>query len=150
VGHGSATNVTLQQHKVSRTERSAVLGRYVGYKGCTIWFTGLSGAGKTTIAFAVEKTLTQVFVRRLNSLLYPLNLSPIQLGIATYGLDGDNIRHGLCKNLGFKRDERAENIRRVAEVARLFADLGVVCLASFISPFAEDREEARRIHAKVG
>ncbi|WKY03442.1 hypothetical protein Q1695_004859 [Nippostrongylus brasiliensis] len=124
-----ATNVTYQQHKTGRDERAAVLGRHEGFRGCTIWFTGLSGAGKTTIAFAVEKILTQI-------------------GIPCCGLDGDNVRHGLCKNLGFSKEERSENIRRVAEVAKLFADQGLVCLASFISPFRVDRDEARRIHDK--
>ncbi|KJH43379.1 sulfate adenylyltransferase [Dictyocaulus viviparus] len=124
-----ATNVTYQQHKTSREERAAVLGRHAGFRGCTIWFTGLSGAGKTTIAFAVEKILTQI-------------------GIPCCGLDGDNVRHGLCKNLGFSKEERSENIRRVAEVSKLFADQGLVCLASFISPFRADREEARRIHSE--
>lgn len=73
----------------------------------------------------------------------------IQLAIPAYGLDGDNIRHGLCKNLGFNKEERSENIRRVAEVGKLFSDVGMVVLASFISPFRCDREEARRIHQEV-
>ncbi|KAL3102296.1 hypothetical protein niasHS_003705 [Heterodera schachtii] len=124
-----ATNVTFQQHKVTREERANALGRLPGFRGCTLWFTGLSGAGKTTIAFALEKAL-------------------VQLGVPAYALDGDNIRHGLCKNLGFSAEERAENIRRVAEVAKLFSDLGMVVLASFISPFRAGREEARRIHSK--
>ncbi|CAI4227757.1 unnamed protein product [Auanema sp. JU1783] len=123
-----ATNVTFQEHSTGRKERSAILGKYPGFRGCTLWFTGLSGAGKTTVAFALEKALTQ-------------------MGIPCYGLDGDNIRHGLCKNLGFSKDERSENIRRVAEVAKLFADMGIVCLASFISPFKSDRDIAREIHA---
>jgi adenylylsulfate kinase-like enzyme len=71
------------------------------------------------------------------------------LGIPAYGLDGDNIRHGLCKNLGFNAEERTENIRRVAEVSKLFGDVGMVVLASFISPFRADRDEARRIHQEV-
>jgi 3'-phosphoadenosine 5'-phosphosulfate synthase len=123
----AATNVTFQQHKVGRDQRAAILGQHKGFRGCTIWFTGLSGAGKTTISFALEKTLTQ-------------------LGIPAYGLDGDNVRHGLCKNLGFSSHERTENIRRVAEVSKLFADMGVITLSSFISPYRNDREEARRIH----
>jgi 3'-phosphoadenosine 5'-phosphosulfate synthase len=123
----AATNVTYQQHKVGREERAAILGKHQGYRGCTIWFTGLSGAGKTTISFGLEKTLTQ-------------------LGIPAYGLDGDNVRHGLCKNLGFSKHERSENVRRVAEVSKLFADMGVITLASFISPYLADREEARKIH----
>ncbi|VDM53142.1 unnamed protein product [Angiostrongylus costaricensis] len=122
-----ATNVTYQQHKTSRQERASILGKHDGFRGCTIWFTGLSGAGKTTIAFAVEKLLTQ-------------------MGIPCCGLDGDNVRHGLCKNLGFSKEDRSENIRRVAEVSKLFADQGLVCLSSFISPFLVDRNEARRIH----
>ncbi|KAI6234592.1 Bifunctional 3'-phosphoadenosine 5'-phosphosulfate synthase [Aphelenchoides fujianensis] len=122
-----ATNVTFQQHKVGREERTASLGKYPGFRGCTIWLTGLSGAGKTTIS------------RRSSS-----------WGIPAYGLDGDNVRHGLCKNLGFSQEERTENIRRVAEVSKLFADMGVITLASFISPFRRDREEARRVHEKDG
>ncbi|KHN77327.1 Bifunctional 3'-phosphoadenosine 5'-phosphosulfate synthase [Toxocara canis] len=122
-----ATNVTFQQHKVGRCERAEILGRHAGFRGCTIWLTGLSGAGKTTIAFGVEQALTQI-------------------GLPAYALDGDNVRHGLCKNLGFKKEERAENIRRVAEVAKLFADMGVIALASFISPFKCDRDGARGIH----
>uniref|UniRef100_A0A669BKY6 3'-phosphoadenosine 5'-phosphosulfate synthase 2a n=1 Tax=Oreochromis niloticus TaxID=8128 RepID=A0A669BKY6_ORENI len=92
---------------------------------------GLSGAGKTTISFALEDYL-------------------VSHGIPCYSLDGDNIRHGLNKNLGFSAEDREENIRRVAEVAKLFADAGLVCVTSFISPFAQDREEARRVHASSG
>ena len=84
--------------------------------GCTLWLTGLSGAGKTTISFAVEEYL-------------------VSRGIPAYGLDGDNIRTGLNKNLGFAPEDREENIRRVAEVGKLFADSGVVALCSFVSPF---------------
>lgn len=73
----------------------------------------------------------------------------MQLGIPAYALDGDNVRHGLCKNLGFSKEERRENIRRVAEVAKLFADMGIVALASFISPYKCDRDEARSIHDQV-
>lgn len=89
--------------------------------------TGLSGAGKTSIAFELEAFL-------------------VSKGIPAYGLDGDNIRTGLNKNLGFTQVDREENIRRVAEVAKLFADSGVVSVCSFVSPFAEDRDMARRIH----
>lgn len=121
-----ATNVREQKHQVSRAKRSRALGSRA-FRGSTIWFTGLSGAGKTSIAFALEAYL-------------------VSKGIPAYGLDGDNIRTGLNKNLGFSKEEREENIRRVAEVAKLFADSGVVCLCSFVSPFAEDREVARRIH----
>nr|XP_032511016.1 bifunctional 3'-phosphoadenosine 5'-phosphosulfate synthase isoform X3 [Danaus plexippus plexippus] len=121
-----ATNVVEQKHQVSRAKRSKALGSRA-FRGSTIWFTGLSGAGKTSIAFALEAYL-------------------VSKGIPAYGLDGDNIRTGLNKNLGFSKEDREENIRRVAEVAKLFADSGVVCLCSFVSPFAEDREVARRIH----
>ncbi|XP_046960129.1 bifunctional 3'-phosphoadenosine 5'-phosphosulfate synthase isoform X1 [Vanessa cardui] len=121
-----ATNVVEQKHQVSRAKRSRALGSRA-FRGSTVWFTGLSGAGKTSIAFALEAYL-------------------VSKGIPAYGLDGDNIRTGLNKNLGFTKEDREENIRRVAEVAKLFADSGVVCLCSFVSPFAEDREVARRIH----
>ncbi|XP_026490139.1 bifunctional 3'-phosphoadenosine 5'-phosphosulfate synthase isoform X2 [Vanessa tameamea] len=121
-----ATNVVEQKHQVSRAKRSRALGSRA-FRGSTVWFTGLSGAGKTSIAFALEAYL-------------------VSKGIPAYGLDGDNIRTGLNKNLGFTKEDREENIRRVAEVAKLFADSGVVCLCSFVSPFAEDREVARRTH----
>jgi 3'-phosphoadenosine 5'-phosphosulfate synthase len=97
----------------------------------------------------VEKMLTQVGRGIRSQINLIKQTRRLQLGLAAYGLDGDNVRHGLCKNLGFAREERSENIRRVAEVAKLFADMGIVCLASFISPFASDREEARRIHQRV-
>lgn len=119
-----ATNVVEQKHHVSRAKRGQILG---GFRGCTVWFTGLSGAGKTSIAFELEAYL-------------------IARGIPSYGLDGDNMRHGLNKDLGFSKQDREENIRRVAEVAKLFADAGQICLCSFVSPFSEDRDLARRIH----
>uniref|UniRef100_A0A2M4BGK2 Putative bifunctional atp sulfurylase/adenosine 5'-phosphosulfate kinase n=2 Tax=Anopheles marajoara TaxID=58244 RepID=A0A2M4BGK2_9DIPT len=122
-----ATNVTEQKHNVSREVRGQNLGLCRGFRGCTIWLTGLSGAGKTSIAFELEAYL-------------------VSKGIPAYGLDGDNIRTGLNKNLGFSQVDREENIRRVAEVAKLFADSGVVSICSFVSPFAEDREMARKIH----
>ncbi|MDR0277854.1 MAG: adenylyl-sulfate kinase [Paucimonas sp.] len=92
----------------------------------TLWFTGLSGSGKSTLAFALERRL-------------------LDAGIACCVLDGDNIRHGLCSDLGFDAQSRAENIRRVAEVARLMNDAGLVVMAAFISPYQRDREMARRI-----
>ncbi len=92
---------------------------------------GLSGAGKTTISFALEDYL-------------------VSHGIPAYSLDGDNIRHGLNKNLGFAPEDREENIRRIAEVAKLFADGGIVCLTSFISPFRRDRENARKVSEEAG
>lgn len=122
-----ATNVTEQKHHVTREVRGQHLGICRGFRGCTIWLTGLSGAGKTSIAFELEAFL-------------------VSKGIPAYGLDGDNIRTGLNRNLGFSQIDREENIRRVAEVAKLFADAGVVAICSFVSPFAEDREMARKIH----
>ncbi|EDS26267.1 adenylsulfate kinase [Culex quinquefasciatus] len=122
-----ATNVTEQKHNVTREVRGQNLGLCRGFRGCTLWLTGLSGAGKTSIAFELEAYL-------------------VSKGIPAYGLDGDNIRTGLNKNLGFSQVDREENIRRVAEVAKLFADSGVVSICSFVSPFAEDREMARKIH----
>eukprot|EP00794_Sanderia_malayensis_P016925 gene16925-18632_t len=126
-----ATNVQYQKGHVTRAKRGQVIGKSHGFRGCTVWFTGLSGAGKTTISFALEEYLCL-------------------RGIPTYGLDGDNIRHGLNKNLGFSAEEREENIRRVGEVAKLFADAGIVCLTSFISPFAKDRDIARKNHKDAG
>jgi 3'-phosphoadenosine 5'-phosphosulfate synthase len=128
---GHATNVTFQEHHVSRSKRGQVLGQRGGFRGCTIWFTGLSGAGKTTISFALEEYL-------------------VSQGIPSYSLDGDNIRTGLNKNLGFSPEEREENIRRIGEVSKLFADGGIVCLTSFISPFRKDRDNARIMHEEAG
>jgi len=122
-----ATNVTEQKHNVTREMRGRNLGLCRGFRGCTIWLTGYSGAGKTSIAFELEAHL-------------------VSRGIPAYGLDGDNIRTGLNKNLGFSKEDREENIRRVAEVAKLFADSGVVAICSFVSPFAADRDMAREIH----
>ncbi|XP_069424026.1 bifunctional 3'-phosphoadenosine 5'-phosphosulfate synthase 2 isoform X1 [Ovis canadensis] len=126
-----STNVVYQAHHVSRNKRGQVVGTRGGFRGCTVWLTGLSGAGKTTISFALEEYL-------------------VSHSIPCYSLDGDNIRHGLNKNLGFSPWDREENIRRIAEVAKLFADAGLVCIASFISPFAKDRENARKIHESAG
>lgn len=126
-----ATNVTAEKHLVSRSKRGEVLGSRGGFRGCTIWFTGLSGAGKTTISFALEQYL-------------------VARGIPAYGLDGDNVRTGLNKNLGFAPEDREENIRRVGEVAKLFADSGVVALCSFVSPYNKDRELGRQLHESVG
>ncbi|XP_067285360.1 bifunctional 3'-phosphoadenosine 5'-phosphosulfate synthase 2b isoform X1 [Pseudorasbora parva] len=126
-----ATNVVYQAHHVSRSKRGQVVGTRGGFRGCTVWLTGLSGAGKTTIGFALEEYL-------------------VSHAIPCYSLDGDNIRHGLNKNLGFTATDREENIRRIAEVAKLFADAGLVCITSFISPFTKDRDDARKIHEKAG
>lgn len=126
-----ATNVVYQAHHVSRSKRGQIVGTRGGFRGCTVWLTGLSGAGKTTLGFAMEEYL-------------------VAHAIPCYSLDGDNIRHGLNKNLGFSDNDREENIRRIAEVARLFAEAGLVCITSFISPFTKDRENARRIHERAG
>lgn len=107
--------------------RGQTLGVHSGFRGCTIWLTGLSGAGKTSIAFELEKFF-------------------LSNGLPAYGLDGDNMRRGLNKNLGFSQADREENIRRVAEVAKSFADAGLIAVCSFVSPFADDRDMARKIH----
>ncbi|PIO38110.1 hypothetical protein AB205_0191980 [Aquarana catesbeiana] len=126
-----STNVVYQSHHVSRNKRGQVVGTRGGFRGCTVWLTGLSGAGKTTLGFALEEYL-------------------VAHAIPCYSLDGDNIRHGLNKNLGFSSEDREENIRRIAEVAKLFADAGLVCITSFISPYAKDRMEARKVHDTAG
>ena len=122
-----ATNITWHEGAVTREER----WKDLGHKGCTVWFTGLSGSGKSTIAVALEQVL-------------------IQSGANAYRLDGDNVRHGLNKNLGFSADDRAENIRRIGEVCKLFADAGVVTLSSFISPYLNDRNNVRTLHEEGG
>jgi adenylyl-sulfate kinase len=109
-----STNVVKHSNIVDREKRSEALGTG-GFNGCTVWFTGLSGAGKSTIAMKLEEYL-------------------ISKGVPAYVLDGDNVRHGLNKDLGFSLADREENIRRIGEVSKLFADAGVVCLVSFISP----------------
>lgn len=116
------SSVIWQEHLVSKKMR---LIRKQS-KPCVLWFTGLSGAGKSTIANAVELTL-------------------YNLGQSTYLLDGDNIRHGLCVNLGFSEADRTENIRRIGEVSRLFVDAGLIVLCAFISPFSADRKLVRQM-----
>ena len=118
-----ATNITWHEGRATRDERQALLKQ----KGCTLWFTGLSGSGKSTIAFTLEHAL-------------------VQRGKLAYVLDGDNIRHGLNKNLGFTAADREENIRRIGEVAKLFADAGLLTLTSFISPYRKDRDVVRALH----
>ena len=125
----SSSNVFHQEHLVTRNKRGQVIGSGGRFRGCTVWLTGFSGAGKSTLAFGVEEYL-------------------IQHNVYAYTLDGDNVRHGLSSNLGFSPEDREENIRRIAEVSRLFADSGAICLTSFISPFKGDREKARVIHEK--
>jgi len=120
-----ATNITWHEGHVTREARHIVLKQH----GCTLWFTGLSGSGKSTVAFTLEHAL-------------------VQRGHLAYVLDGDNIRHGLNKNLGFNAADREENIRRIGEVAKLFADSGVLTLASFISPYRKDRDNVRQLHVE--
>ena len=119
-----ATNITWHEANVVQTDRENLLNQ----KGCVIWFTGLSGSGKSTLALEVESKL-------------------YQRGHLTYVLDGDNIRHGLNKNLGFSPEDREENIRRIGEVAKLFADAGVISMTAFISPYLTDRDNARDLLA---
>jgi adenylylsulfate kinase len=122
-----ATNIHWHEGHVTREERQALFNQ----KGCTIWFTGLSACGKSTIAVALE----QVLYQRKH---------------AAYVLDGDNVRFGLNKNLGFSAADREENIRRIGEVAKLFADAGVMTITSFISPYSKDRDAARKVHEDAG
>jgi adenylylsulfate kinase len=117
-----ATNIVWHQGAVTRADRE----KLNGHKGATIWLTGLSGSGKSTIAVDLEKRLAE-------------------RGVRTYILDGDNIRHGLNKNLGFSPEDRTENIRRIGEVAKLFTDAGIVALTAFISPYRADRDQVRKI-----
>lgn len=118
-------HIYRQTSDVSPEMREALLGQ----KGAVLWLTGLSGSGKSTLARAVEKTL-------------------VEKGHLAYVLDGDNIRHGLNRDLGFSPEERAENIRRVGEVAKLFADAGVIVITAFISPYRADRAAARKIQGE--
>ncbi|MEE2907689.1 MAG: adenylyl-sulfate kinase [Planctomycetota bacterium] len=117
------TNLTWHDGNVTREERQKCLQQ----KGATLWFTGLSASGKSTIAVALEQVL-------------------LQRGHASYRLDGDNVRMGLNKNLGFSAEDRAENIRRIGEVSKLFADSGMLTLSSFISPYVADRDAVRALH----
>jgi adenylylsulfate kinase len=113
-------NITWQAGAVARSDRERVRG----HRGATLWFTGLSGSGKSTLAAQVERRL-------------------LDRGCATYVLDGDNIRHGLSRDLGFAPADRSENNRRIGEVAKLFTDACVLCLCAFISPYREDRAQLR-------
>src|SRR6187397_1076800 len=115
-----ATNVTWHEGSVTRDEREKLLGQ----KGVTVWMTGLSASGKSTIAVILEQML-------------------LHQKKHAYRLDGDNVRHGLNKNLGFSAEDRAENIRRIGEVAKLFTDAGVTAITSFISPYTKDRDAVR-------
>jgi adenylylsulfate kinase len=122
-----ATNVTWHDGEVSRDDRNKLLGQ----KGATLWFTGLSGSGKSTVAVALEQALA----------------SKSKL---TYRLDGDNIRLGINKNLGFSAADRTENIRRIGEISKLFVDVGIITLSSFVSPYRADRDLVRTLHEDAG
>jgi adenylylsulfate kinase len=116
-------NIVRAEGRVSGERREALLG----HSSVTVWFTGLSGSGKSTLAFAVEEAL-------------------IDRGAMAYVLDGDNVRFGLNRDLGFSAEDRTENIRRIGEVCRLFQDSGMIVLTAFISPYQADRDQARALH----
>jgi adenylylsulfate kinase len=122
-----ATNVHWHEGDITREHR----GKIVGHKGATLWFTGLSGSGKSTVAVELEGTLHE-------------------MGVLSYRLDGDNVRMGINKNLGFSAEDRTENIRRIGEVAKLFVDSSVIALSSFISPYRADRDQVRALHDEAG
>jgi len=122
-GSPRSSNVTWHGGAVTAAQRHAGLGQ----RGATVWFTGLSGSGKSTVAVEVERRL-------------------VERGRHAYRLDGDNVRTGLCGNLGFGPEDRDENIRRIGEVARLFADAGLICLCSFVSPYRAARARVRALH----
>ena len=117
-----ATNIVWHPGAVTRADRE----KLDGHRGCTVWLTGLSGSGKSTIAVEIEKRLWD-------------------RGIRAFILDGDNVRHGLNKNLGFSPEDRTENIRRIGEVAKLFTEAGMVAITAFISPYRADRDQVRAI-----
>lgn len=119
---GTPANIFWQECSVGKSDRQKLLNQ----KGCVVWITGLSGSGKSTLACTVGRELHG-------------------RGKLAYILDGDNLRHGLNRDLGFKADDRAENIRRVGEVAKLFADAGLICIASLISPYRRDRDACRAL-----
>ena len=122
-----ATNVTWHAHTITREDR----WKLMGHKGCILWFTGLSACGKSTIANAVDSKLHDA-------------------GVHSFVLDGDNIRMGLNKNLGFSAEDRAENIRRIGEVAKLFSDAGIITTTAFISPYLADRDKVRALMGQGG
>jgi adenylyl-sulfate kinase len=123
----TSANVTWHTGVVERAQR----WESIGQRGATVWFTGLPASGKSTIAAAVEAEL-------------------VRAGRAAYRLDGDNLRHGVCGDLGFTAEDRDRNVRRTAEVARLFADAGLIALVSVVSPYAEARTFARETHERDG
>lgn len=120
-----SSNWLAPKSKISQRTREA----QNRHRGCVVWLTGLSASGKSTIAGELERLL-------------------FRRGCQTFVLDGDSLRHGLCKDLGFSHDDRTENIRRAGEVAKLFADAGLICIAAFISPYRADRDAARAIVPK--
>jgi adenylylsulfate kinase len=122
-----ATNVHWHEGDITREHREKKLG----HKGATLWFTGLSGSGKSTVAVELEGTL-------------------MEMGVLSYRLDGDNVRLGINKNLGFSAEDRTENIRRIGEIAKLFVDAGNIALSSFISPYRDDRDQVRALHEAAG
>ena len=131
-------NIFRQAHLVTRSKRGKVFGGR--FRGCTVWFTGFSGAGKTTIARALEEYLiAQGLLAETISKHALFNRSGSFSGVFCYSLDGDDVRSGLCSDLKFSEADRDENIRRVTEVAKFFADAGAVCLCSFVSPFKRHR-----------
>jgi adenylylsulfate kinase len=115
-------NVTWFDGYLTRAERESLHG----HQGAVVWFTGLSASGKSTIAHHLEKML-------------------YERGCSTYSFDGDNVRHGLCRDLGFSPEDRQENIRRIGEMVRLFVDAGIIAITAFISPYKADREEVRKL-----
>jgi adenylylsulfate kinase len=125
VADRKSTHITWHHGHVARDDRERLLDQ----RGVTVWLTGLSGSGKSTLAVAAERAL-------------------IERGRHAYVLDGDNIRHGLNKNLGFSPEDRTENIRRIGEVAKLFTDAGVIVFSSFISPYRADRDAVRALMEK--
>ena len=122
-----SANIKWHDGEVTRADRCNRLGQ----KGATLWFTGLSGSGKSTAAVAVERALHG-------------------MGKLSYRLDGDNVRHGINNNLGFSHEDRTENIRRIGEISKLYCDTGVIALSSFISPYREDRDQVRKLHEDGG
>lgn len=122
-----ATNVHWHEGDITREHRAKILGQ----KGATLWFTGLSGSGKSTVAVALEGALYEA-------------------GRLSYRLDGDNVRLGINKNLGFSAEDRTENIRRIGEIAKLFVDTGVIVLSSFVGPYRADRDTVRALHEEAG
>jgi adenylylsulfate kinase len=122
-----ATNVHWHEGDITRKDRNRLLKQ----KGATLWFTGLSGSGKSTVAVELEGML-------------------LQRGHLAYRLDGDNVRLGINRNLGFSAEDRTENIRRIGEISKLYVDTGVIVLSSFISPYRADRDAVRALHDEAG